>query len=43
MSDRMRFHPGMHALSPEMAIEDLKGRDHDPGVADGLTEEMLKP
>ena len=43
VSEVVKSHPGMHALSPEMAIEDLKGRDHDPGVADGLTEEMLKP
>ena len=32
MSDRVRLHPGMHALSPEMAIEDLKGRDCGRGV-----------
>ena len=32
MSDRMRLHPGMHALSPEMAIGDVGSRDHGHGL-----------
>lgn len=40
MSDRVRLHPGVHALSSEMAIEDLKGRDHGHGVVNGPTKEV---
>lgn len=34
------LHSGMHALSPEMAVEDLKSRDHGQVVADGPTQEV---
>lgn len=42
MSDRMRFHPGMHALSPEMAIEDFGNRNRGRAIADGPTVAALK-
>ena len=35
------FHPGMHALSHEMAMEDLKSRDCGHGVVNGRTKEVL--
>ena len=34
-------YPGMHALSPEMAIEDLRSRNHGHVVAEGPAEEVL--
>ena len=34
-------YPGMHALSPEMAIEDLRSRNHGHVVAEGPAEKML--
>lgn len=34
----LMLHPGMHALSPEMAIECLRSRGYDHVVADGSAE-----
>ena len=41
MSDRVRLYPGMHALSPEMAVEGLRSRGYGHVVADGLAGETL--